>query len=186
MSFNILEPKDTEAAYSAGLGSAAATVFGYGGNVGTGLFFPAAKSVGFAVDGGEAMRITSAGYLGIGTASPAQLLHLYATSSPGMRIQNAGGKTWDILGFITGGSPTGFEIRDVSQNAARFNIDTNGNLYGTAGTQAMTAGFFYIPSAAGAPSGTPTTISGRLPLYYDTTNNRLYVYNGGWKYTQLA
>lgn len=44
-----------------------------------------------------------------------------------------------------------------------------------------TDGFLYIPSCAGAPSGTPTAFTGRIPLVYDSTNNFLYVYNGGWK-----
>ena len=61
-----------------------------------------------------------------------------------------------------------------------------GNAYAVSGTTGMTNGFFYIPSAAGAPSGTPTAISGRVPMYYDTTNNNFYVYNGAWKKVLLA
>jgi hypothetical protein len=44
-----------------------------------------------------------------------------------------------------------------------------------------TDGFLYIPSCAGTPTGSPTAYSGRIPLVYDSTNNYLYVYNGGWK-----
>lgn len=68
----------------------------------------------------------------------------------------------------------------------RMQIDANGNISGTAGTTSMTNGFFYIPGAAGAPSGTPTAISGTFPMYYDSTNNRFYVYNGAWKSVVLA
>jgi len=50
----------------------------------------------------------------------------------------------------------------------------------------MTAGFYYIPSAAGAPSGTPTAITGHVPMYYDSTNNAFYIYNGAWKKVTLA
>lgn len=70
--------------------------------------------------------------------------------------------------------------------AARLTIDASGNIYPTSGTTSMTNGFFYIPAAAGAPSGTPTSISGRLPMYYDSTNNNFYIYNGGWKKVALA
>lgn len=44
-----------------------------------------------------------------------------------------------------------------------------------------TDGFIYIPAGAGAPSGTPTAFTGRVPFYYDSTNDQLYVYNGAWK-----
>lgn len=69
---------------------------------------------------------------------------------------------------------------------SRMVIDNGGNVYPTSGTTAMTSGFFYIPAAAGAPSGVPTAISGRVPMYYDTTNNNFYIYNGAWKKVLLA
>ena len=43
-----------------------------------------------------------------------------------------------------------------------------------------TDGFAYIPRCAGAPSGTPTGVTGKVPVVYDTTNDKLMVYNGGW------
>ncbi len=74
----------------------------------------------------------------------------------------------------------------ASSPTERMRIDNSGNVYGTAGTTGMTGGFFYIPSAAGAPSGVPTVISGRVPMYYDNTNNNFYVYNGAWKKVLLG
>ena len=49
-----------------------------------------------------------------------------------------------------------------------------------------TDGFLYIPTSAGAPTGTPTTYTGRVAIEYDTTNNKLYVFNGAWKSVTLA
>lgn len=44
------------------------------------------------------------------------------------------------------------------------------------------AGFLHIPTCAGTPTGVPTLYTGCVPMVYDTTNNRLYVYSGGaWR-----
>ena len=48
-------------------------------------------------------------------------------------------------------------------------------------------GFPYMPAMAGAPSGAPTAKSGFVPFVYDTTNNKLWIYNGSaWKGVVLA
>lgn len=44
-----------------------------------------------------------------------------------------------------------------------------------------TDGFFYIPTSAGAPTGTPTAQTGTVAAEYDTTNDALQLYNGAWK-----
>lgn len=43
-----------------------------------------------------------------------------------------------------------------------------------------TNGFLYIPTCAGTPSGTPTTQTGTCAMVFDTTNNKLYIYDGSW------
>lgn len=44
-----------------------------------------------------------------------------------------------------------------------------------------TKGYVMIPSCAGAPTGVPADIpTGQVALHYDSTNNKLYVYNGAW------
>lgn len=43
-----------------------------------------------------------------------------------------------------------------------------------------TNGFLYIPTCAGTPTGVPTAYTGKVALVFDTTNSKLYVYNGGW------
>jgi hypothetical protein len=59
---------------------------------------------------------------------------------------------------------------------------------GVNGFTGMTAGFMYMPSGNGAPVGTPeNTFTGRVPFYYDATNNKFYVYNGGtWRGVTLT
>lgn len=44
-----------------------------------------------------------------------------------------------------------------------------------------TDGFLYIPTCVGAPTGTPTTQTGRIPMVYDTTNHQFWFYDSGWK-----
>jgi hypothetical protein len=60
---------------------------------------------------------------------------------------------------------------------------SRGNIaFGTAAlATTATAGYVMIPSSAGAPTGVPADIpTGQVALHYDTSNNKIYVYNGGW------
>jgi len=44
-----------------------------------------------------------------------------------------------------------------------------------------TDGFAYIPTCAGAPTGTPTAHTGGVAIVWDTTNHKFWVYDGAWK-----
>jgi len=91
------------------------------------------------------------------------------------------------------GDPTAtFAIHMVGGDAVPLNkvfrVDSLGNVVigaEVAVATAATSGFLYIPSMAGTPSGTPVTRTGKVALNYDTTNNKLYIYNGGWKLSAL-
>lgn len=50
----------------------------------------------------------------------------------------------------------------------------------------VTDGFLYIASCAGTPTGVPTSKTGRVPMIYDTTNDKFYIYRGGWKGVTLS
>ena len=71
----------------------------------------------------------------------------------------------------------------ATNSTARGKIDANGNfILGTAALATNAAnGFVYIPTCAGTPTGTPTSVTGMVPMIYDSTNHKLYVYDGGWK-----
>lgn len=63
-------------------------------------------------------------------------------------------------------------------------VDVNKNVVINSAAIATTAtdGFLYVPGCAGAPTGTPTSYTGRVPLVVDTTNHKLYFYSGGtWR-----
>ncbi len=95
---------------------------------------------------------------------------LFATATDGVRILGAGSTNDAIItnkfGNIVVQIPTG--TRSVALGL------------GLLSTAAIT-GFVYIPTVPGTPTGTPVTISGFVPMAYDTTTNTLYIYNGGWK-----
>lgn len=73
------------------------------------------------------------------------------------------------------------------QNAQQIQSATTSNFIlgpGTAMATTATKEYIMISSCAGAPTGIPTGFSaGRMPLQYDTTNNKLWVYaaSGGWR-----
>ena len=88
---------------------------------------------------------------------------------------------WDVW------SPDGgTTVYAAEVNPTHIQITGNGDVYTTAGTTGMTNGFFFIPAASGAPSGTPATILGTVAMYYDTTNNHFYIYNGAWRKVTLS
>ena len=88
--------------------------------------------------------------------------------------------------FYTGSSTQG---ADPNILAERFRISSQGNIVAgnnggsASGTLALTAtdGFIYIPSTAGLVTScaTVTTYTGHVPIWYDTTSNKLCTCNSG-------
>lgn len=143
----------------------------------------------------EKMRINANGNVGIGSTNPQRLFVIDGgASGPVLQITNntAGNASGNGLEIICDGTNTFFVNRENgysafnTNNVERVRITATGNIHTPAGATNMTAGFFYIPAADGVPSGTPTSISGTVPMYYDTTNNDFYIYNGAWKKVALA
>lgn len=102
-------------------------------------------------------------------------------------------------GFLAGssliGATSNFGFRgDIPAGTGRWNFYGAGTarnyfaggLEVVAGATGMTSGFTHVPAAAGTPTGAPTNPTGNVPLYYDTTNNKLYAYNGAWVSVTLA
>jgi hypothetical protein len=75
--------------------------------------------------------------------------------------------------------------RQIYENLGTSNV--SGTFRGVVAAPAAlptnsTRGFLYIPTCAGTPTGVPAAQAGTVPLVFDTTNHKLYVYEGGtWK-----
>lgn len=106
------------------------------------------------------------------------------------RLYITGSSTSTDSGIVyRSGSPTATGDHLSIQNSSGtslFSVNSNGNTYTSEGSTGMSNGFFYIPAAAGPPTAVPSTISGRVPMYYDSSNNRFYIYNGSWKQVALS
>lgn len=173
------------------------------GDTNTGLFFPAADAVAVSTGGSERLRVTNLGDVTIGISAPTlsvagRIFHMHAatagypsairlTTASSGSAQNQGlliSKWSDDVNYIY--EYGAFPISFGTNNVVRLTVTSTGNIHPPAGSTSMTAGFFYMPAGSGAPTGTPTAISGTVPFYYDATNNKFYVYNGAWKSVTLT
>lgn len=68
-------------------------------------------------------------------------------------------------------------------NIERLRITSGGSVIlnpsGSALALGATAGFTYIPSCAGTPSGVPAAVTGTIPVVFDSTNELFYGHLGG-------
>lgn len=153
-----------------------------------------------ATSSGTALTFTGS-YLGVGVATASSSIQTaYSVSSlysgagvltdaggyTGVKLYDSGSGNLYIFNKRNSASFGNILFMTGSSPSERMRITDGGNIHGVAGGTSMTAGFFYIPAAAGTPTGTPTSITGTVPMYYDTTNDRFYVYNGSWKSVVLA
>jgi len=118
----------------AGTNGSAGTPAVQGEDTNTGIFFPAADTVGVATAGTERLRVDSSGSVGIGTATPAENLDIYATI-PTIRLSDSDGSYSRIahnIGVLFlqadyGAVGTGYMRFDVG-GTERARIDSSGNL----------------------------------------------------------
>lgn len=129
-----------------------------------------------------------------------QLTHTQNVASSGaaLYLQVAGGSAGDAYAsFVVSGGGS-WTIGTENANGDRFVIsagtalsssrvgqfDSTGTVVigKTNITTSATDGFVYIPAAAGTPTGTPTSWTSFVPLYFDTSGVKLWIYTGGsWK-----
>lgn len=119
----------------------------------------------------------------------------FESNTGGAQVIATDGTITQFLGYASStfaftGTQSNHPFAVLTNNTARIEIGVAGrvlvnkDLTFPAGSTTMTEGFNNIPSAAGVPTGVPTPPAGNAALYYDSTNNKIYVYSGGsWRST---
>lgn len=122
---------------------------------------------------------------GTGTTSQVVLFNSSDTINTTRGIINLSSTNFTIQTDAIGTGAAKDLLLNVSGTTAQIQLTTGGNtIAGSLAALATTAtdGFFYVPTCAGAPTGTPTSVTGKSPIVIDTTNNRLYFYStGAWR-----
>ncbi len=118
------------------------------------------------------------------TANAGAMIHTPTSTAANLAIANRGAVGSDIV-FATTASDTE-RMRITNGGIIKIGGAASGiiDLTFNAGALATTAvaGFLYLPGGAGPPTGVPTNAGpGKYPIYWDATNSKLYIYNGGWK-----
>ena len=158
------------------------------GNLGIGTASPQSK---LHIDGGD-FRNSSGTLPALSTSIVSGEIHsgitnTGTTDSGYLRLSAGGGTTLGVKAaidiFRESGGTAGVVF--YTSGTERGRIDANGNtIAGGSVALATTAtnGFLYVPTCAGTPTGTPTAITGMVPIVVNTTNNKLYFYSGGaWR-----
>lgn len=98
------------------------------------------------------------------------------TSSYGLFVESQNAGSTNNYGiFVNGPSGgSGANLCIMAQNAdSAFGTANIGN--------GATIGFLYITSGGGSPTGVPVGVGGYVPMRYDTSTHKLWIYDGGWK-----
>lgn len=143
------------------------------------------------------------GQILIGNTTGGTLNKATLTAGTGISITNGAGSitiattgagSGDVVGpgsatdgnFVLFDGTTGKLIKGASYN------QVGGDFIGPIGGSSMIDGFVYIPAGSGAPTGTPTNVSGtNVPMFFHTNSSTntdtLYIHNGTtWKSVALT
>lgn len=112
------------------------------------------------------------GTLGAGSAITNQFGYLIDASLVGAGLN---------VGVYSAIAESGYNRVNFYAAGTAPNVFAGSTIVGTAAlATSATKGFLYIPTCAGAPTGVPQGWAGTVPIVFDTTNNKIYVYDGSW------
>jgi hypothetical protein len=90
-------------------------------------------------------------------------------------------------GYVATASAHAMKFRTANTDRAQIFAGGGGELGVGALATTATAGYWAITTCAGAPTGVPAGYTaGMVAIQFDSTNNRLYVYDGAWISVALA
>ena len=118
---------------------------------------------------------TAVGYNALATGAAVS----YATALGANTVATGNGSV--ALGVDSAGTPASTAVaNEIKLGTALHTTNHLGSVLLGAPAPAVgaTSGFPYIPSTAGMPTGVPTAIAGLVPLRWDSTARRLWVYDG--------
>jgi hypothetical protein len=143
-------------------GTAALPAITTTGDTNTGMFFPAADTIAFAEGGTEIVRISSSGFVGIGTSSPASQLQIYPSSASiwteGLRVNREGQTGQYGIFNYSGGSCNIVAVDSLfSAPTMRFLTSTNGSTE-TERMRIDSSGNFLVGTTTGLDGGNGATI----------------------------
>jgi hypothetical protein len=144
----------------------------------------ASGTAGNAITFTQAMTLDASGRLGIGTTSPAYKLdvnntggsiataRLYGNDQANvrLRLENTGGRTWELTGGLTGANNSTFTIYDVTATATRLQIDASGNLGLGVTPSAWSSGFTAFQSLRASFVGQGNRVLIGANWFYDGGN----------------
>jgi|HubBroStandDraft_6_1064221.scaffolds.fasta_scaffold69195_3 hypothetical protein len=123
-----------------------------------------------------ALTVTLSGSTAITTATG---LNLTTITAPVFSTASTIAVTAAATVAITG-PPTITGASSTITSAAAFWVQSGSTVLGNSAIATnATSGFVYLPSCAGAATGTPQAFGAAVPIVFDTTDGKMYAYYGG-------
>jgi hypothetical protein len=158
----------------------------------TGLLFENITCTTHGAGGSGGTGITFIYFNGAGVTESATFINVSQAGAPGTTFVNSYGGAIRVINYM---QYTSTSVSTISAIYPEFLLSGAGTggvtpqpaIYAGGGlavgnaalATSATRGFLYIPTCAGAPTGTPTAQAGTVPIVFDTADNKLYFYAGG-------